>query len=191
MNTVSQYLIQQTTIALLPFDAADGSLHSLVIEEDGRLCCSRSPLQIMQASCIYFGSTYSGRKRSAKDMGFKSMPPICVCNELGIFFFPVMAESRRDCAWMAHAHVLEWEDEDKRTVQVKLSNQQLLSVYGKATTFGNKVMRTAHYRLQLNGRIAGGRPVSPSAVYEDAQVCKLKLNAHGTYMMDDWESSGD
>ena len=57
-----EYEINKGTLAILPNEVAD----SLVYEDDERFLIHQTPFQIMEESCKYFGSTYEGRKDSAK-----------------------------------------------------------------------------------------------------------------------------
>ncbi|MFT8390839.1 MAG: competence protein ComK [Sporolactobacillus sp.] len=183
-DEVDNYIIRQETIAILPTDSCDGSLESIVLEENRQFRCRQKPLRIIEESCVYYGSTYMGRKKSARSMGFKSMPPVCICSELSIFFIPLMAEAHRGCAWIAHAHVLNWQDVDKRSAKIEFSNRQTLAVKGNAASFGRKVMRAAQYRLTLHKRIANSpKSLYSIAVPEAVEAIPIKINEHGTYIV--------
>ena len=58
------YEINQGTLAILPNE----NENSLVYEDEERFIVDQSPYSIMEESCKYFGSTYKGRKESAKEM---------------------------------------------------------------------------------------------------------------------------
>ncbi|WP_262393228.1 competence protein ComK [Sporolactobacillus inulinus] len=61
-------------------------------------------------------------------MGYKSMPPICVCGELGIVFLSSMTERSDTCAWLSFSHVRQWSDNEKKgSVAVLLSRGSTLS----------------------------------------------------------------
>lgn len=181
-EVVDNYMINQKTIAILPADGSDGSLESIVLEEDRQIRCKKRPLEIVRESCVYFGSTYNGRKKSARSMGFKSMPPVCISSDLGIFLIALMSETHRGCTWIAHTHVINWTEADKQTALIEFSNQQVLSVKGNASSLGRKVMRAAQYRLTLSKRIATSQtPMYPIGVRETGKSQPVKINARGTY----------
>ena len=59
-----KYEISNGTLAVLPNNEGD----SLVYEDNDRYIVNQSPYEIMESSCLYFGSSYNGRKEGAKDI---------------------------------------------------------------------------------------------------------------------------
>ena len=59
-----KYEISKGTLAIVPNE----DNNSLVYEDNERYIIDQKPYQIMEESCKYFGSTYKGRKDSAKSM---------------------------------------------------------------------------------------------------------------------------
>ena len=60
-----EYEINKGTLAIMPNENES----SLVYEDEDRFLIEQSPFQIMEESCMYFGSTYEGRKESAGNIG--------------------------------------------------------------------------------------------------------------------------
>ena len=58
-----KYEISNGTLAIVPNEKDN----SLVYEDDERYIIEDKPFKIMEDSCKYFGSTYEGRKESAKE----------------------------------------------------------------------------------------------------------------------------
>ncbi|GGL59661.1 competence protein ComK [Sporolactobacillus putidus] len=179
---MDQYVICQKTMALLPYDSPDGSLQTWVIEEERILSVPQPPFQVLYHSCGYFGSTFSGRKKGAVSMGYKSMPPICVSSELGLYFFPLMSETRRECVWLSHTHIRDWKKFDEKHVLVYLMNGRMIPVPVQLNVFKSKLMRAAQYRYQLCERVASYRLSNEYAdVLEISPDKKLTVNERGTY----------
>jgi competence protein ComK len=184
METLNQYIIKRETMALLPHDAEDGSLHAIVVEEARMLEVLLSPLKIVQNSCNYFGSTYKGRKKGAACLGFRSMPPICICNELGIYFYPLMSESQRGCIWIGHSHVNNWEDGGQKDVLVHMTHDQSLRLPVPVSVFRNKTMRTTQFRHQIRLRISPYQMMETGAlVREDGPQLHIQFNERGTFSL--------
>ena len=57
-----KYEINKGTLAVVP----NAEIGSLVYEDDERYVINQTPFSIMEDSCMYFGSTYEGRKQGAK-----------------------------------------------------------------------------------------------------------------------------
>ncbi|WP_100487110.1 competence protein ComK [Sporolactobacillus pectinivorans] len=192
MEKVNQYMIRQETMALLPRDAEDGSLQTYVIEEDRVMIVSKTPFEIIQNSCSYFGVTYAGRKRGAVSMGYKSMPPICICSELGIYFFPLMSETNRSCIWLSHSHIENWQNLEKKGVLVHLTHGRMIKMPFNVNVFRIKVMRTAQYRHQMRVRVAQPHAfISKEPVSKAYLSGELMVNERGTYFVGPAQESGE
>lgn len=79
------YEINEDTLAIIPVD----SKNSKVIEGDNQYVVSKSAYNIMDESCQYYGSSYSGRVTAAKDIlkcAYKT--PILVEETRKLIFFP-------------------------------------------------------------------------------------------------------
>ena len=59
-----KYEISNGTLAIVPNEDDN----SLIYEDNERFIVEESPFKIMEDSCKYFGSTYKGRKDSAKEI---------------------------------------------------------------------------------------------------------------------------
>ncbi|MCO7175015.1 competence protein ComK [Sporolactobacillus kofuensis] len=185
MENEKLYIIRPETMALLPYDRSDGSLGTLIIEETRTCQVAQTPLQIVQESCSYYGSTYSGRKKIAMMMGYKSMPPICVCNELGIYFLPLMAEASRNCVWLAHSHIRQWakSEETPGTIFAYLTHNQKIELPINIRPFFNKVMKTAQYRLQIRERIAPYQILDTGVPRKQVHEHNIRINERGTFFI--------
>lgn len=92
-----KYEINNGTLAIVPTD----NNSSLVYEDDTRYMISEKPYQIMEDSCRYFGSTYAGRKESAKAMlGAEYKVPIIVQDRDNLIVFPTTSPFSDDCIWI-------------------------------------------------------------------------------------------
>jgi competence protein ComK len=181
-----QYIVNEKTIALLPHNAEDGSLETFVIEENCEFIAGATPLQIVQQSCAYFGSTYAGRKKGAAHLGYKSMPPICVCSELNLYLFPLKSEVHRDNIWIAHAHISTWlsGSKDKNSVRVLTIHGDIIDLPVRMSIFERKAMRTAQFRIQLRERVSSYRTEKIRELPEDRTGRRLVVNESGHYRID-------
>lgn len=176
-----QYVVNEKTIALLPHNAEDGSLETFVIEENREFIAGSTPLQIVQHSCAYFGSTYAGRKKGAAHLGYKSMPPICICSELNLYLFPLKSEAHRDNIWIAHSHVSTWlpDNKDKNSVRVLTVHGDIIDLPIRMSIFERKAMRTAQFRIQLRERVSSYRTDKIHDLSDGRSVRRLVVNEFG------------
>ena len=80
-----KYEFSKGTLAVVPNEEES----SLVYEDDDRYIIDETPFKIMEESCKYFGSTYNGRKDSARSiLGAEYKVPIIVEDTNNIVVFP-------------------------------------------------------------------------------------------------------
>ena len=88
---IGSYEINNETLVIMPF----GKNQSKVYEISGDFIVNMSPLNIIKASCLYFGSSYEGRKESAKyTAGIEMKVPVLIEESRNIIFFPLKIIAR-------------------------------------------------------------------------------------------------
>lgn len=81
---MKDYEINEETLAIMPDDVWS----SMVLEDDFKYEVNKTPLEILDYSCKYFGSSYPGRKDGSKDILNSSYKlPILVEDTRNIIFF--------------------------------------------------------------------------------------------------------
>ena len=92
LNNKNLYEFNKGTLAILP----NGKESSLIYEDDSRYIIDDNPLNIMEDSCKYFGSSYMGRHEGTKSLiGISHKSPIIIeeIKPLEIEDIPVSGES--------------------------------------------------------------------------------------------------
>lgn len=154
MEFSDEYLINTETMGLLPMDGPYGESWSIVLEVDAILCVKKKILEIIDDSCIWFGSSYEGRKAGVTTlMGYKSMQPILVSSYIGQYFFPLGSSTARETVWLSHNHIKQYEKTDKETTRIQFSNSQTLGLPLRFGAFERKACRTAEYRHRINEHV--------------------------------------
>lgn len=75
---LESYEVNGATIAVLP-EEIDGKICSKIIEKDCVFYVNMKPLQIVDRSCRFFGSSYAGRKAGTYEVTkISHKPPIMV-----------------------------------------------------------------------------------------------------------------
>ena len=101
-----EYEINKGTLAIMPNETQS----SLVYEDDERFLIHQSPFQIMEESCMYFGSTYEGRKESARSiLGAEYKVPVIVEDTDNLIVFPTTSPKSDDCIWISLKRVKNFE----------------------------------------------------------------------------------
>jgi competence protein ComK len=152
---LSSYEINTSTMALLPFYNEFGDVNTEVLELEKNERASVSPIKIINESCLFFGSSYEGRREAVRrSMGYVSLSPIMINLELGIFFFPVESPKNETCIWLSQSHVQRIESVDTDTCSVHFKNTANLILPQSKYALEAKLFRTAQYRYILNERIS-------------------------------------
>lgn len=150
---LDHYVANRFTMAILP-EVHRGSLFSRVIEAEQEVFVKLTPQDIINRSCSYFGSSYEGRKAATRDlMGITHKPPIVIDPGNHMYFFPTSSSSRRQCAWISHAHILQYAAADFENTDIFFTNGGSVTISVSSTSFENQLFRTAQLRTIITARI--------------------------------------
>ncbi|PSA92333.1 competence protein [Bacillus atrophaeus] len=147
------YEVNSSTIAVLP-EPMNGKMYSKIIEKDCTFYVSMKPLQIVDRSCRYFGSSYAGRKAGTYEViNISHKPPIMVDLSNHIFLFPTLSSTRPQCGWISHVHVKEFKATEFDDTAVTFSNGKTMELPVSCNSFENQVYRTAWLRTKFQDRV--------------------------------------
>lgn len=134
------YEISRGTLAIVPNENAT----SLVYEDENRYFIEETPFKIMEDSCKYFGSTYNGRKESAKSiLGAEYKVPIVIEESENIVLFPTTSPRSEECAWISLNHVKNYESIDANNTKIVFDNNKEIIVPVSARSIENQIFRAS------------------------------------------------
>lgn len=143
------YEISKGTLAIVPNEIDD----SLVYEDDERYIIKQTPFKIMEDSCKYFGSTYSGRKDSAREMlGAEYKVPILVEESENLIIFPTTSPKADDCIWISLKRIKNFVKIDSYNTKIIFDNGKELIVPCSFRTIENQVARAARLDFIITKR---------------------------------------
>ena len=142
------YEISKGTLAVVPNE----KLGSLVYEDNDRYLVNQTPFEVMESSCLYFGSSYEGRKEGAKIiLGAEYKVPILIDDTDNIILFPTTSPLSQDCAWISLRHVQKYERIDANNTKIVFDNGKEIIVPTSFRSIENQMSRAA--RLDYTIRI--------------------------------------
>ncbi|MFA5602316.1 MAG: competence protein ComK [Bacilli bacterium] len=95
---MGEYEISNNTLAIIPI----GYSKSKVLETTEEFIVNLSPFEIINNSCKYFGSSYSGRHDGTKNLiGVSHKAPIIIEETTELIFFPTMSPRIPNCYWIS------------------------------------------------------------------------------------------
>ena len=148
MNFVEDYEINNETAAIVGI--SDKS--TKIVEKNNNYIINTNSFSIMEHSCEYFGSSYSGRNKGSKKMlGANYKLPIIVEESNDIIFFPLSEVEKPDCIWIS----LKWFDRvviENGITYVYLKNGEKIQTKTSKYSIENQVLRSSKLHLILYER---------------------------------------
>lgn len=144
-----KYEISYGTLAIVPNEEDS----SLVYEDENRYVIEDKPFKIMEDSCKYFGSTYNGRKDSARDiLGAEYKVPIIVEDSNNLIVFPTTSPQSEDCAWISLKRLKSFKKIDSCNTKIIFDNDRELIVPCSYRTIENQVSRASRLDIIMRNR---------------------------------------
>jgi len=145
---MEKYEINEETAAIVGVN----DNFSKIIEKNKDYFIGDNSYSVMEHSCEYFGSTYSGRIIGGKKMlGANYKVPIIVEESNDLIFFPVSDITNPKCMWIS----LNWFDhveEEYGITYIYLKNGKKISTKASKYSIENQVLRSSKLNLILNNR---------------------------------------
>lgn len=144
-----KYEVSNGTLAIVPNEEKS----SLVYEDDERFIIEQSPFRIMEESCKYFGSTYEGRKDSAKAiLGAEYKVPIVVEDGNNLVVFPTTSPQSSECVWISLKRIKNFEKIDACNTKIIFDNNKEIIVPCSYRSIENQVSRASRLDFVLRKR---------------------------------------
>lgn len=144
-----KYEISNGTLAIVPNEKEN----SLVYEDEERYIIDDKPFKIMEDSCKYFGSTYEGRKESAKEiLGAEYKVPIVVEDSENLVVFPTTSPFSDECVWISLKRLKKFEKIDACNTKITFDNNQEIIVPCSYRSIENQVSRASRLDYILRMR---------------------------------------
>ena len=149
LNNKNLYEFNKGTLAILP----NGKESSLIYEDDRRYIIDDNPLNIMEDSCKYFGSSYEGRKKGAKEiLGAEYKVPIVIADTNELIAFPTTSPRADDCAWISVGRVENIYRVDESNTRIVFDNKKEIIVPCSLRSMENQIARATRLKNVLSKR---------------------------------------
>lgn len=144
-----KYEISKGTLAIVPNEKEN----SVVYEDEERYLIEDTPFKIMEDSCKYFGSTYEGRKESARDiLGAEYKVPIVVEDSDNLVIFPTTSPYSDECVWISLKRLKKFEKVDSCNTKIIFDNNKEIIVPCSYRTIENQISRASRLDYILRMR---------------------------------------
>ena len=144
-----KYEVSNGTLAIVPNEKES----SLVYEDEERYIIDETPFKIMEESCKYFGSTFEGRKDSAREiLGAEYKVPIIVEDTDNLVVFPTTSPYSDECVWISLKRIKKYEKIDACNTKIIFDNNKEIIVPCSYRSIENQVSRASRLDLILRNR---------------------------------------
>ncbi|SFE10446.1 competence protein ComK [Lentibacillus persicus] len=159
-NSTGVYIISRKTKAIMKKDST--YFRSRILESGKEIESVYSPEQIIDHSCLLYGSTLDGRRKSAqKILKLHSKVPLSVVPDKGVYMLPTNASRSKENVWLSYYHIKEFEQHDNRTY-VTFQDGSGMYVSTSETSLNKQSERTGALIAKLNRSfIFGSSPFFP------------------------------
>ncbi len=132
------YEICEDTLAIIPYNN-----YSKVIEKNNEFIVKQKPMEIINSSCLYFGSSYSGRHSATKYLlGISYKSPIIVEESKNIIFFPTLSPRVKECYWISLNNISHYKREQNKTF-ILFEKGKVLEIPISYGSLDNQILRAA------------------------------------------------
>lgn len=145
---MSSYEISGETLAIIPIE----NFCSKVIEKDNTFIVSKTPMQIIEDSCSFFGSSYFGRAKGTKRIiGVSHKAPIIIEESREIIFFPTSSPRLYECCWVSLRNIEKYKKQETNAL-VLFNNGSSLELDISYGSLDNQVLRATRLESVLRTR---------------------------------------
>ncbi len=146
------YEITFDTQVILPMD----SKSSKIIENNESYVVNVTPMQILEHSCEYFGSSFDGRREGTKKLlGITHKSPIIVEESRKIIFFPTTSPDRNDCIWINLEKINRYYKSSQKKSIIEFKNGDIIEFDVSIGSLTNQILRASRLKYILEERIKG------------------------------------
>lgn len=148
---MNQYIINEETLAIV----SAGEDCTQVYENNQIIHVNKNVNDIMEESCLYFGSTLDGRKKATERLiGVNYKAPVIVEEANEIIFFPIFSQRyHRINSWIALSHIRSYyKDEIPRQSVIEFQNGLTMPFSVGYNSLDSQILRATRLESALRGR---------------------------------------
>ena len=145
---MKEYIINDKTLAIVMID----KVTCLIIEENSEFFINLSWLDIVNNSCLYYGSSYDGRVEASKNLLGKDYKlPIIVSEFYDILMFPIGSKQSDICTWICLNKIENYIVEENM-VEFIFKCKRSYNVYVGKRSFESQLLKAYDLCRIINNR---------------------------------------
>lgn len=141
---LEKYFIHSSTMALIPVWLKGNQLGTKILEEGGEFIVNCKPLTIIANSCMYYGSSYKGRKDATMELiHINRKPPIAINPLSNLYFFPSLSPRQEQCGWFSQSHIANFRKSTYNQSEITFLNGEKIEYGISKNTLEVQLSRTS------------------------------------------------
>ena len=146
---MKEYEINPSTLCIYPIDKK----RSYVYELDDQFEVEMSCFDIINSSCLFFGSSYNGRRTGSTSLlNSTHKVPILIEESSEIIFFPTASVSNINCIWISYNNLESIKKIDKDYSDVLFKHNREFKMKISYFILSNQVIRSKRLKFEFNLR---------------------------------------
>ena len=122
---LDSYEINNETLLIVPYDYGK----SKVYEYDDEFIVNMIPLTIVKNSCMFFGSSFDGRRLASKNIiGVDMKVPIIIEESKNVIFFPVSSCISKNSIWISYQNLIKYSKIDCNSSMLYFKNNKSIKL---------------------------------------------------------------
>lgn len=152
MKEIASYIISCETLLIVPV-MQDKILKSKVFEYDEEFIVNMSPLDIVKDSCLFFGSSFEGRKEGTKTLiECEIKVPIIIEDSRNLIFFPTNSYKSSKNSWISYTNLLKYSKYGSATTLLNFKGNNDIKLGVKYNFIDNQIIRCIKLDAIINKR---------------------------------------
>ena len=138
MKEINNYIVNMETLLLIPVD----NKKTKVFELDEEFIVKKNIMEIIENSCLFFGSSYEGRKEGTKAL-LKCWikVPIIMEESRNLILFPTLSFKNEKNIWVVYNNLVDYKKYDLDNTLFLFKNNNDIKVNVKFDIVDNQVFR--------------------------------------------------
>ncbi|MFG6119240.1 MULTISPECIES: competence protein ComK [Thalassobacillus] len=145
-----EYLINKKTMMVKP-NLQEGKLAALILEDSHVVCAKMSVQNILNNSCILYGSSFNGRRDFARAfLHTDKKLPIEVSSPSGIVMFPLRDNITGEQVWFNYHHVKDQRESAPGKMEILFSDNTTYTIDTSKASFNRQFILAARLVNRLH-----------------------------------------
>lgn len=148
-NIMDYYEINTDTLCVLPIDEKS----SFIYEKEDNFIVNMACVDIIKRSCLFFGSSFDGRKNASGNLlNANYKLPIVIEESNQLIFFPTNSIKNAKCIWISYNNFEGVDKIDNHFSRIYFKNNNKIEIEVASNIIINQIIRSNRLKVEFNKR---------------------------------------